>query len=216
MGVLSLLGMSSFFTPYLINGSAGLALPPNQVLDSPNSLTLTTPNVSDQRGVEACTSSLIWTGSTGYDAAFTEDCYHAQRKFQMTDLIMHRGAQYEFLMQGVTPGFPGKPKMATPRRYVESESTFHLECKLIPLTRRCPDSCTLAIANLADIPSGILPDEPPGPFPRSDLARFTDIRLSMVAVRAGCLGKKRKSGWAVVGKYIPSGLSGQVLSLGGH
>lgn len=200
MGVLSLLGISSFLTPYLISGSAGFALPLNQELDSPNSLTITSPNVSAPRGVELCTSSLIWTGSTGYDAAFTEDCYHAQREFQMTDLKTYRALQYEFLMQGVKPVFPGIPKMATPRRYVKSESTFHLECKLIPLTRRCSDSCTLAIANLADIPSGILPEEPPGPFPRSDLARFNDIRLSMIAVRAGCLGKKNKSGWAIVGK----------------
>ena len=126
MGVLSLVGISSFLTPYLISGSSGLALPPNQVLDSPNSLTITTPNMSDEIGVEVCTSSLIWTGSTGYDAAFTEDCYHAQREFQITDLITYRSLQYEFLMQGVTPVFPGKLKMATPRRYVKSESIFHL------------------------------------------------------------------------------------------
>lgn len=200
MGVLSLLGFSSFLTPYLISGTAGLALPLNQIFDSPNSLTITSPNVSAPRGVEQCTSSLIWTGSTGFDAAFTQDCYDAQQEFQMTDLITYRDLQYEFLMQGAKPRFPGKTKMATPRRYFKSESTFHLECKLIPLTRRYSDSCTLAIANLADIPRGILPDEPPGPFPRSDLARFNNIRLSMMAVRAGCLRRENKSGWAIVGK----------------
>ena len=200
MGVLFLLVVSTFLTSYLIRGSAGLALPLNQVLDSPNSLTITSLNVSDPEEGELCTSSLIWTGNTGFDAAFTEDCYQAQRKFQLTDLTMYKGLQFEFLMRGVTPAFSGTPKMATPRRYITSESTVHLGCKLISLTRRCPDSCTLAIANVADIPRGILPDEPPGPFPRSDLARFSQIRNSMILVRSGCLGRKKKSGWAVVGK----------------
>ena len=68
------------------------------------------------------------------------------------------------------------------------------------LTMRRSDTCTLAIADIADLPRGILPNEPPGPFPRSDLARFNDIRSSFVAVRAGCLGRRKELGWAVTGK----------------
>lgn len=65
-----------------------------------------------------------------------------------------------------------------------------------------PDTCTIAIVNLADVPAGILPDEPPGPFPRSDLARFGDFRSSMHAVRTGCVGRRKETGWAVAGKRM--------------
>lgn len=181
MGALSMLRFFCLLTVYLTIGIAGLTLPLNQAVDSPGSLTMVSPNVTDPNTVALCTSSLIWTGSTGYDYEFTNDCYQAWQTFLQTDFASYKSIKFEFLHQGLTPAYPGVRKMATPRRYIKN-------------------SCTIAIANIADIPKGILPNEPPGPFPLSDLGRFSDFRLPISVVRAGCLGEKKELGWAVTGK----------------
>lgn len=129
MGVLVILGIFCFHTVYLTIGTAALTLPLDQALDSPGSLTTISLNVSNPAAKEVCTSSLIWTGSRGYDAGFTNDCYQAWRKFLATDFTKYRSTDYEFLQQGVTPSHLGVPKMATPRRYVASDSTVHLKIK---------------------------------------------------------------------------------------
>lgn len=125
MGALFLLEVFCFLTVYLTISTAGLTLPLNQALDSPGSLTTTSLNVSNADALPRCTGSLIWTGSTGYDAQFTENCYRAWRIFFMADFRVHKNAEFEFLQQGVTASYPGLPKMATPRRYVMSESISH-------------------------------------------------------------------------------------------
>ena len=197
MGVLSLLGTSCFFTAYLFVGTATLTVP----LDTPSSLTITSPiNASDSVGPDQCTSSLIWTGSTKYDNVFTHSCYVAWTTFLNTDLFKYKGAEFEFLYRGVSPSYPNIPKMTTPRRYIESESTVHIGGQVTLLIMRYPDSCTIVIANLVDLPRGILPTEPPGPYPRSDIARYLDFRGPLTGVRSYCLGRKKKSGWTVAGK----------------
>ena len=216
MGLLSLHKISCFLTAYLITSAAGLALPLNHALRSSDSLDTVFSNVSNPNMVEMCTSSLMWIGGTSYDYIFTDNCYQAWKTFLATDMVTHMSTEFEFLQQGVTPSFPGIPKMATPRRYVKGESTIHPECMITSLTRRCPDSCTLAIVNIVDVPNGILPVEPPGPFPRSDLGRFSEIRKPMIAVRAGCLGRRKEAGWAIAGMYISNGLLGQVLFFDGN
>ena len=200
MGVLFLLGTSCFLTAYLRIGTASLTLP-SKPLDSPGSLTITSPiNASDTFSPEECTSSLIWTGSTTYDADFTQSCYQAWTDFLSTDFIRHKGSEFEFLYQGVLPMYPNLPKMITPRRYVQGESRLFIGCQITSLIKRHLDSCTLVIANLVDLPRGILPREPPGPFPRSDMASYQDFRGPLTSLRSFCLGQKKKSGWAVAGK----------------
>ena len=200
MGVLSLLGASCWLTAYLLIGTDSLT-PPLNPLDSPGSLTITSPiNASVTFGPDQCTSSLIWTGSTVYDAQFTQSCYQAWNTFITTDLSKYRGAKFEFLYQGVSPSYPNIPKMITPRRYIQGESTIHIGYQCNSLIMRYLDSCTLVIANLVDLPRGILPNEPPGPFPRSDVARYLDFRGPLTGVRSYCLGRKKKSGWTVAGK----------------
>ena len=200
MGVYSLLGTPCFLAAYLLVGAVSLTLPANP-LDSPGSLTITSPlNASDAIGQDQCTSSLIWTGSTKYNAEFTHSCYKAWTTFLNTDLFIYKGTEFEFLYQGVSASYPNLPKMITPRRYIESESTIHIDCQVTSLIKRCLDSCTIVIANLADLPRGILPREPPGPFPRSDVARYLDFRGPLTGVRSYCLGKLKKSGWTVTGK----------------
>ena len=127
MGVLVVLGIFCFFTVYLTIGTAALTLPPTQALDSPGSLTTISLNVSNLAAKEACTSSLIWAGGTGYDAGFTTDCYNAWRNFLATDFTKYTSTDYEFSQRGVAPSHLGVPQMATPRRYVASDSIVHLK-----------------------------------------------------------------------------------------
>lgn len=200
MGVLSLLGNSCFLIACLLTGTDGLTLPLNP-LDNPGSLTITSPiNTSSTIGPEQCTSSLIWTGNTAYDAEFAQSCYQAWSIFLRTDMFTYKGTEFEFLYQGVQPSYPTLPKMTTPRRYIQGESTLHIVCPVTSLIKQYLDACTLVIANLVDLPSGILPNERPGPFPRSDVARYLDFRGPLTGVRSYCLGKKKKSGWTVAGK----------------
>lgn len=121
MGVLSLLKALCLLTGYVNIGIAGLTLPLNQAIDNTDSLTTVSLNLSMPRGVELCTSSLIWAGGTGYDSEFTNDCFLAWKSFLRTDFVMYKNVQFEFLQQGVTPSHPGSVTMATPRRYVSSE-----------------------------------------------------------------------------------------------
>ena len=126
MGVLSLLEISCFLTAYLLIGTDSLTLPLNP-LDSPGSLTITSPiNASIAVSPDQCTSSLIWTGSTVYDAGFTQACYQAWSTFLSTDLFKYKGAEFEFLYQGVSPSYPNIPAMITPRRYIQGKSTIHI------------------------------------------------------------------------------------------
>ena len=200
MGVLLLLGTSCFLTAYLLIGTASLTLPPNP-LDSPALLIITSPmNASVTARPEQCTSSLIWTGSTTYDADFTQSCYRAWVTFLSTDFFKHREQEFEFLHQGVSPAYPDLQKMTTPRRYIQGESTVFIGCQVTSLIKRHLDSCTLLIASLVDLPRGILPQEPPGPFQRSDVARYRDFRGPLIGLRSFCLGQKKMSGWTVAGK----------------
>lgn len=129
MGVLFLFEVLCFLTVYLISGTAGLLL--NQALDSPGSLTDISLNASDSGVRELCTSSLMWSGSTSYDFRLTNDCFQAWRAFQSTDLVKYQSTEFEFLQNGVAPAHPGIAQMATPRRYVRSQSTLHLDEKVI-------------------------------------------------------------------------------------
>ena len=200
MGLLSLLGTSRFLIAYLLLGTASLTLPVNP-LENPGSLSIATPlNVSDPIGSEQCTSSLIWTGSTTYDHEFTQSCYEAWTTFLHGDMLTYMGTEFEFLYQGVSPSYPSLPKMSTPRRYIQGESTVRIGRQVTSLIMCYLDSCTLVIANLVDLPRGILPNEPPGPFPRSDIAKYLDFRGPLTGVRSFCLGQKKKSGWTVAGK----------------
>ena len=52
---------------------------------------------------------------------------------------------------------------------------------------------------MAEVPRGILPMEPPGPFPRSDLGTFSDFRRPIIAVRSNCVIKENRVGWAMTG-----------------
>ena len=202
MVVLSFLEILCLFSVYLIRGAVSIALPPNQVLDDPGSLTIVPANASFSKLEELCTNSLIWKGGTKYDNEFSSHCFQAWQTFLSTDMAKYKGLDFEFLHQGAPPSFSGIPKVATPRRYVNSESNLHLEGLTGSLTNHCLDSCTIAIANMADIPKGILPDQPPGPFPKSDVGRFHDLRASIKAVRLGCLARKQASGYAIAGKCI--------------
>ena len=207
MGVFSLLKAFCFLTCYLTVGIAALTLPLNQAVDSTDSLTTLSLNVSSPAVQELCTSSLLWVGSTSCDSQLITACFLAWKLVE-TDFTRHKNAQFEFLQQGATPSHPASVKMATPRRYVNSESTVPVGDKVMWLIIRWPDLCTITIANLADIPRGILPSQPPGPFPWSDLARFSDFRNTILAVRAGCLGRRKEVGWAVTGTQTLSTLEG--------
>ena len=44
----------------------------------------------------------------------------------MTDFLDNKGTLFEFSLTGAPSVFPDLDKMATPRRYVKSESTVHL------------------------------------------------------------------------------------------
>ena len=205
MAVLSLPKCVCFIAAYLVFGSRGLALSSNQALGSPDSLLIVPSNASfsdtsSSNVAELCTSSLMWTGSTGKEAEFLGNCFQAWKSFLMTDYSKYKGTLFEFSLLGAPSAFPALEKMVTPRRYVQGESSIHLPCKTSLLTISSSDTCTIVIANIADIPRGILPKEPPGPFPRSDSARFDEIRNRMVAVRAGCLEERKEVGWAVSGK----------------
>lgn len=125
MAIFSLLMAFCFLTGYLTVGIASLTLPLNQGLDSIDSLTTLSLNVSSPAVQEFCTSSLIWVGSTSCDSQLTTDCFLAWKSF-MTDFAEYKNVQFEFLQQGVTPAYPGLVKMATPRRYINSESTLHV------------------------------------------------------------------------------------------
>ena len=200
MGALSLLGNTCLLIACLLTGTNGLTLPLNSP-DNPGSLTITSPiNATDPTGPEQCTSSLIWTGSTAYDAEFTQACYKAWTTFLRTDMSKYKSTEFEFHYQGVSRSYPNLPTMTTPRRYIQGKSTFHIGCQVTWLTNRYLDSCTLVIANLVDLPRGILPNEPPGPFPRSDVAKYLDFRGPLIGVRSECLGRKKQSGWTVAGK----------------
>lgn len=199
MAVSPLLKAFCFVTGCLTVGIAGLTLPLDPGLDSPDSLTTVSLNESNHPAVEGlCTSSLLWVGSTSIGSQLTTDCFLAWKLF-LKDFSIYKNIQFEFLQQGATASYPGTVKMATPRRYINSESNIHVGTKIVWLIMRRLDLCTIAIVNLADIPRGILPSQPPGPFPRSDLGRFTDFRTAIVAVRAGCLGRRKEVGWAVSG-----------------
>ena len=206
MGFLPFLQIFCFLTFYLTFGTTGLTLPPTQAIGDSASLTTVAFNASFSTPQELCTPSLIWTGNMDHTAAFTDNCFRAWKVFLLGDLKTYKGVAFEFLKQGVLPSFSSLPKMATPRRYIKSESTVRLERNITSLTMGRLGTCTLAIANIADIPKGILPNEPPGPFPRSDWADFSDFRSPMMAVRAGCLGRRKQLGWAVSGKSILSSL----------
>lgn len=136
MGVPFFLEIICFLTVYLTIGTAGLTLPLNQELDSPGLPSLVSLNVSDVPVRVLCTSSLIWTGSTGYDSKFTDDCYQAWRIFLGSDFALYKSDELEFLQRGVTPSHSGVPKMATPRRYIMSESLVHPEDQVMSLTLR--------------------------------------------------------------------------------
>lgn len=136
MDVSFLRKMFCFIVVYVTIGTAGLILPLYQASNSPSSLTNVSVNVSDPPAMELCTSSLIWTGNTGYDHEFTDNCFQAWRVFLGTDLVRYKGGEFEFLQQGVTPSHPGVPKMATPRRYIKSGSTAQFDDEIMPLTSR--------------------------------------------------------------------------------
>ena len=136
MAVFSLLKAFCFLTCSLTVGIAALTLPLNQALDGLDSLTTVPLNASNPVAVEAlCTSSLLWVGSTSCDSQLTTDCYLAWKSF-VTELAEYKSTQFEFLQQGVTPSYPGSVKMATPRRYINSESTVHVGDKVMSLIVR--------------------------------------------------------------------------------
>ena len=131
MGVFSLFKNIYFLSAYLISGSRGLTLASDRALGSPDSLLTVPINVSLSHSEELCTDSLIWTGSTGFDAEFTDDCYNAWSTFLMTDFSTSKGTIFEFSHQGVPSSFPGMAQMATPRRYIKSESITALQSEFV-------------------------------------------------------------------------------------
>lgn len=131
-----LLEVFFFLAVYMIIGTAGLTLPLSQAPDSLGSLATVSANVSEAVSRELCTSSLIWTGSTSYDAEFTTNCFEAWRTFLDTDYLKYRTKEFEFLQRGATPSYPKLPKMATPRRYISSESKAYLQDRFMSLTSR--------------------------------------------------------------------------------
>lgn len=135
MGVSLLLEIFCLVTVYLTIGTAGRTFPLYQTSDSPSSLTTVSVNTTDPATTESCTSSLMWTGSTDYDSQFTDNCFQAWRVFLGTDIVRYKNSEFEFLQQGVPPSHPHVPKMATPRRYIQSGSLAQLNDKIMPLTR---------------------------------------------------------------------------------
>ena len=136
MFVRSLLKVLYFFTVYLTIGTAGLTLPLNQALDSTVPLTTVSLNVSSPTVVETCTSSLLWTGSTAYDSQFTNNCFQAWRTYMATDGLRYKSNEFEFLRQGEQSSHPSFPTMATPRRYINSESIVFIKYQSMSLTTR--------------------------------------------------------------------------------
>lgn len=200
MGIASLLELLFLLTVYLNTGATSLTLPLNQPFGRPVSPATGLLNASDQTVVEKCTSSLLWTGGWDYGRDFANYCTQAYRKFLNTDAHSYHGIEFEFIQPGAASAYPNLPKMATPRRYVKGELRVLLECSVIPLTMRCPGSCTIAIVNIVDIPRGSLPAESSGPVPRSDAGKLDDFKESMVALRGRCVGEENQAGWAVAGK----------------
>ena len=124
MGVISFFRICCFLTVYLLTGIVSLTLPVNPP-GSPGSLSTLSPNASNPIMTEQCTSSLIWTGSTAYDAQFMAACYQAWRIYLTGDLLKYTSTEFEFLQKGYSPSFLGKPTMTTPRRYVKRESSIY-------------------------------------------------------------------------------------------
>ena len=61
-------------------------------------------------------------------------------------------------------------------------------------------TCTWAIVSLKDIPSGQLPNAPPGPYPASDVETFDNFFDSaLFGVDSRCL-KRGSLGYAILGK----------------
>ena len=61
-------------------------------------------------------------------------------------------------------------------------------------------TCTWAIVSLRDIPTGKLPNAPPGPYPTSDVTTFDEFYDSaLFGVDSRCL-KRGILGYAIVGK----------------
>ena len=61
-------------------------------------------------------------------------------------------------------------------------------------------TCTWAIVSLRDIPTGELPNAPPGPYPTSDVETFDEFYDSgLFGVDSRCL-KRGLLGYAIVGK----------------
>ena len=114
-----------FATVYLTIRTAGLSLPLSQAVDSPGPLTTVSLNVSNPAPVGLCTSSLIWTGRTAFDAELTQNCYQAWRTFMATDVATYKNTEFEFLQPGDEGSHPRVPKMVSPRRYISSESIAH-------------------------------------------------------------------------------------------
>lgn len=200
MGVASLLELLFLLTAYLSTGATSLTLPLNQAYGRPVSPTTPLLNSSDLMVAEKCTSSPLWTGDWDYSRDFTYYCFQAYKTFLRKDADRYSGIEFEFLRPGAASFFTNLPKMATPRRYVKGESTIHLECRVIPLTMRCPGSCTIAIVNIVDIPRGILPAQSSEPVPRSDAGQLSDFRIPMMGLRGQCVGEEKQAGWAVAGK----------------
>lgn len=126
MALSSLLKAFCFLIGYLTVGIAGLSLPLDQGIDSPDSLSTISLNVSKPGPPEErCTSSLLWIGTTIFDSHLTTDCFLAWKSFLSTDFETYKNIEFEFVQQGVTPSHPGSPTMATPRRYVHGETIVH-------------------------------------------------------------------------------------------
>ena len=119
-----------FLTGCLTVGIAGLTLPLDQGLDSPDSLTTVSMNVSKPDAEELCTSSLLWIGSTSFDVQLTTDCFLMWKLF-LKDFARYKDLQFEFLQKGATPSHPLSVKIAPPRRYVSSESIVHVGNKVL-------------------------------------------------------------------------------------
>lgn len=71
-------------------------------------------------------------------------------------------------------------------------------CRLISV-----ETCTIAIANLNDVPLEYLPVDMQEDFPASDAANYVDVRDALAGVLGTCLyGRDPSVGFAVLGEWL--------------
>lgn len=128
-----------------------------------------------------CVNEATWFGTSGFSKQFYDDCQRAWDVMDLADFLRYKKDIWlEFLSTNAKPSLSQLEHLQTPRRYTYG-------------------TCTWAIVSLRDVPSGKLPNAPPGFYPTSDVATFDQFFDSaLFGVDSRCL-KRGTVGYAILG-----------------